>query len=178
LRVGQQANGLEHLVVVEEALAHAHEDEVGPVRQGLAASIHFVEHEGYLGENLPGGHVAPDAELSGHAEGAADGTANLAAETDRVPSLFWHKDGLGLASIPKPQQVAASAIRGVERTRNRRLTDDRFPDQPISQGACKLCHQPKVDDATVVDGAVELASPVGGLSQALHPFHQFGLGLS
>ena len=68
------------VVVVEERLAHAHEDQVDAV----AADFDFVALED--GDDLAGdfacGEVALEAEFGGEAELAVDGAADLAGDAD------------------------------------------------------------------------------------------------
>src|SRR5439155_2484590 len=80
--VVQGLDGLEHAVEVEEGLAHAHEHDV---RQAPAVDGERARGEADLVEDLGGLEVAPEAELAGRAERAADSAAGLARDAERVP---------------------------------------------------------------------------------------------
>ena len=68
------------LVVVEERLAHAHENQVDAV----AANFDFlaVEDGNDLAGDFSGGEIALEAEFGGEAELAVDGAADLAGDAD------------------------------------------------------------------------------------------------
>ena len=76
----QQADGGHEVVVVEEGLAHAHEDQIDAVAADLDAVA--VEDGDDLAGDLAGGEVALQAELGGEAELAVDGAADLAGDAD------------------------------------------------------------------------------------------------
>ncbi len=83
----EQADGGHEGVVVEEGLAHAHEDEVdagGVLVAGGAGEPNAVavEDGGDLTGDLARGEVAANAELGGKAELAVDGAADLAGDAD------------------------------------------------------------------------------------------------
>jgi len=82
IAVGQDERRIDHRVEVEERLAHPHEDEVrempsprGEPASGMADLVHDLRHV----------EVALEAQLARGAERAADGTAGLAADAERVP---------------------------------------------------------------------------------------------
>ena len=78
--VDEQADGVHEGVVVEEGLAHAHEDEVDAVAADL--DVVALEDGDDLSGDFAGGEVADDAELGGEAELAVDGAADLAGDAD------------------------------------------------------------------------------------------------
>ncbi len=85
--LGEQADGGDEVGVVEEGLAHAHEDEVDAGGGGVAAGaadvdVVAVEDGGDLAGDLAGGEVAADAEFGGETELAVDGAADLAGDAD------------------------------------------------------------------------------------------------
>ena len=78
--VDEQADGVHEGVVVEEGLAHAHEDEVDAVAPDL--DLMALEDGDDLSGDFSGGEVADDAELRGEAELAVDRAADLAGDAD------------------------------------------------------------------------------------------------
>ena len=74
-------------VVVQEGLAHAHEDEVDAVWLPMLRLRVAVEDGGDLAGDLARGEVAADAELRGEAELAVDGAADLAGDADGRPAI-------------------------------------------------------------------------------------------
>src|SRR6202020_1393229 len=85
--LGEEADGCDEVLVVEERLAHAHEDEVDARRGGMAAGaaeldVVAVEDGCALAGDLAGGEVAADAEFGGEAELAVDGAAYLAGDAE------------------------------------------------------------------------------------------------
>ena len=85
--LGEETDGGDEVGVVEEGLAHAHEDEVDACGVGVAAGageldLMAVEDGGDLAGDLACGEVAADAQLGGEAELAVDGAANLTGDAD------------------------------------------------------------------------------------------------
>src|SRR6202021_34445 len=85
--LGEEADGRDEVGVVEEGLAHAHEDEINSGRSGVAAGtaefdVMAVEDGGDLTGDLAGSEVAADTELGGEAELAVHGAPNLAGHAD------------------------------------------------------------------------------------------------
>ena len=81
----QQQDGRHEVVVVQERLAHAHEDQVDAVFADLHAVP--VQHGGDLSCDLARGQVAPDAELCRQAELAVDRAAHLRRDADGGTSV-------------------------------------------------------------------------------------------
>ena len=86
----------QHPVEVEQRLAHAHEHDV---RQAVAVGREAARREADLVDDLGGLEVAPEAQLAGRAERAADGAAGLARDAQRVP-LARAAAAPGSASAP------------------------------------------------------------------------------
>ena len=81
-RVVERLDGGQHAVEVEQRLAHAHEHDV---RQALAVRGEPAGGVADLVDDLGGLEVAPEPELAGGAERAADRAAGLARDAQRVP---------------------------------------------------------------------------------------------
>ena len=96
LPVVERLDGGEHPVEVEQRLAHAHEHDVG---QPLAGRGQPARRVADLVDDLGDLEVAPEPELAGRAERAADGAAGLARDAQRVP-LARARRGPGSASAP------------------------------------------------------------------------------
>jgi hypothetical protein len=90
---GEQAEGSDPGVVVEEWLAHAHEDEVDAVAAEMDTLA--LEHGDDLTGNFAGGQVTDDAEFSREAEVAVDGAADLGGDANGGAALR----GAGAASV-------------------------------------------------------------------------------
>ena len=80
--MAEDARGRDDLVVVEEGLAHAHEDDAAHRPVGLAPD---GEH---LADDLVREEVPLEAELAGGAEGAGERAARLAGDADDVLLLL------------------------------------------------------------------------------------------
>ena len=81
-RVVERLDRGQHAVEVEQRLAHAHEHDV---RQPLAVRGQPARGVADLVDDLGRLEVAPEAELAGRAERAADRAAGLARDAQRVP---------------------------------------------------------------------------------------------
>ena len=81
-RVVERLDRGEDPVEVEQRLAHAHEHDV---RQPLAVGREPARGEADLVDDLGDLEVAPEPELAGRAERAADRAAGLARDAQRVP---------------------------------------------------------------------------------------------
>ena len=81
-RIVERLDRRQHPVEVEQRLAHAHEHDVGEVaavgREPALRVARLVDDLGDL-------EVAPEPELARRAERAADRTAGLARDAQRVP---------------------------------------------------------------------------------------------
>ena len=105
--VVERLDGGQHPVEVEQRLAHAHEHDVGqplPGRdQPARRDAHLVDDLGHL-------EVAPEAELAGRAERAADRAAGLARDAQRValarsgPRRVVHQDRLDEGPVGQPME--------------------------------------------------------------------------
>src|SRR5438445_13814023 len=118
--MAQDACRADDLVVIEERLAHPHEDRAShrPVR--LAA------HREHLPDDLGGVEVAAEAELTGGAESAGERAARLGRDADDVLLLLacvrahvraWglagdgDADGLDSRAVPQLEEVLEKAVR-------------------------------------------------------------------
>ena len=123
--VDEQADGGHEVGVVEEGLAHAHEDEVDACRGGVAAAAAevdavAVEDGGDLAGDLAGGEVAADAELRGEAELAVDGAADLAGDADGGAAVGEGCGGVAGADVfASPLLRRPGSRRRVRRRRRR-----------------------------------------------------------
>ena len=131
----EQTDRVHEGVVVEEGLAHAHEDEVDAV----AAELDLVtaKDSDDLTGDLAGGEVAFDAELRGETELAVDGAADLRGDADggalaRRSRLFvvvfsavavGHPDGLDGLVATRCDKVALGAVDGAEGLEDGRQAD-------------------------------------------------------
>ena len=95
-RIVERLDGGEDAVEVEQRLAHAHEHDV---REALAVRGQPPGGVADLVDDLGRLEVAPEAELAGRAERAADRAAGLARDAQRVP-LARCRRGPGSASGP------------------------------------------------------------------------------
>ena len=135
--VVQCLDGGQHPVEVEQRLTHAHEHDVGeplPGRdQPARRRAHLVDDLGHL-------EVAPEAELAGRTERAADRAAGLARDAQRV----------------------ALARSGPGRV----MHQDRFDEGPVSQPMERLLGQPAIRLAHLgIGDRVEAERRVEGLAQ-------------
>ena len=107
--VVERLDGGQDAVEVEQRLAHPHEHDVGQpaaVRDEAAGGVaDLVDDLGHL-------EIAPETELAGGAEGAADGAPGLARDAQRVPfarsrpGRVVHEHGLD-------QGAVAEAVKGL-----------------------------------------------------------------
>ena len=100
--IGEQAQGLEHLIGIVERLAHTHHYHVGE-RCTLGDGIELVE-------NLAGGEVCAEALAAGHAEGAMHLATYLRRHTQRGTVIVGDVDGLNKLSFANLEQVLDGAI--------------------------------------------------------------------
>src|SRR5262249_51904940 len=87
-RLDQQSHGFHEVVVVQERLALAHEDQIYAV--ALQVDLLIVEDSKYLTDDFASAEVALESEQRGHAESTLHGATNLAGDTDSgpVPALL------------------------------------------------------------------------------------------
>ena len=103
-RIVERLDRREHPVQVEQRLAHAHEHDV---RQALPVGREAARGVTDLVDDLGGLEVAPEPELAGGAERAADRAAGLARDAQRVP-LAAAGRGPGSASAPTRSSAPSS----------------------------------------------------------------------
>ena len=104
-RVVERLDRRQHPVEVEQRLAHAHEHDV---RQALAVGREPARGVADLVDDLGDLEVAPEPELAGGAERAADGAAGLARDAQRVP-LARRRRGPGSASARDSMRAPSSS---------------------------------------------------------------------
>ena len=101
VRVHQQPDRAQRLVVVGQRLAHAHEHDVGHRSRRAAEAQHLLDDLARL-------EIAGEAELAGDAEDAAHRAAGLRRDADRLAarpsSGRVHLDGFDLLAIVQAQQ--------------------------------------------------------------------------
>ena len=192
----QQAHCVHEGVVVEEGLAHAHEDKVDAV--GLAPAFATADGDSVAGEHggdLPGdlarGQVAPNAELRGKAELTVDRAADLtrdancsalvvATQLQRVifrQVAIGHPDRLHRLAVLQPHQITLRAVDGARRLRElwqgnlvARLL------QRFAHGDRQSGHLGDGPDPLLVECIRQLRDPVGRLSELLHDRAQLRSG--
>ena len=179
------------MVVVEEGLALAHEDEVdagGAVVTAGAGELDVVavEDGGDLAGDLARGEVAADAEFGGKAELAVDGAADLrrdadggAAEGASLPAAgvarvvidavaVGHPDGLDSFTVGKLDEVALSAVDGAGGSGE----DGEADGVGLGEGGTEFGgegrHLVKRGDALAIEGVEELAGAERFLAEGSH----------
>ena len=114
--VDQQADRIHEGVVVEEGLAHAHEDEVDAVAAKL--DLMAAEDRDDLTGDLAGSEVALDAELCGETELAVDGAADLRGDADGGAAARWRVGVvvgvLGAVAIGHPDRLNSLVATGAD----------------------------------------------------------------
>ena len=97
--VGQPAEG-EHLVVVVERLAHAHQHDVG---DPAAVAPRLARRPQQLLEDLAAGEVAAEAHGAGGAERARQRAARLRRDADRAPVAVPHQHRLDREPVQRAE---------------------------------------------------------------------------
>ena len=177
--VGERLAGRDDRLGVEERLAHAHEHDV---RQAPPLARERVAPEARLVDDLRGREVAPEAQLPGGAERAADGAAGLARDAQRralatrAARRVAHEDRLDDPAV----------VEAVERLRR----SARHPPRGSrSRRACRTGSAPR-ESARSAPGSVwissnevaragpdvvrDLACAEGGLAPIREPAEQLG----
>jgi len=165
------------LVVVQEGLAHAHEDQVDPVPSHLDCLA--LQHGDHLASDFARGKISLQSQFCGEAELAVHGAAHLAGDADGgsqiagfpgVPLLGsvtpWHPNGLYCLPVLTGDQVALGTVDGAESLDNPGPFDAparlcQLPAQAAREGLDLV----EPADPVLKHGLEELASPVGGLPQ-------------
>ena len=104
LRAADKVQEFQHVVVVVERLARAHQHDVGDL---LAA---VLLHEQNFVQNLARGQIALFAVQAGRAELAAHAAADLRRDADGYAVLIMHQHGLHAVAVPHPPQVFHRAV--------------------------------------------------------------------
>ena len=162
-RVVQRVDRLQDPVEIEERLAHPHEDDVGqalPVRGQAARGV------ADLVDDLGGLEVAGEAQLAGRAERAADGTAGLARDAQRVPlalppaGRIVHEDRLDESAVGQSMEglLGQAAVGEADL----RVADGIEPERLVELGPEARRQRPDLGRGiglAAPDGIGDLASP-------------------
>jgi hypothetical protein len=97
LRVVHGVTRRQHLVVVQERLAHAHHDDVPDGRPAVAQDAGQRQE---LLDDLARPQAAPEAHLAGRAERAGERAARLGREAGRAPAAMAHRHRLDRKPVP------------------------------------------------------------------------------
>src|SRR5690606_41891824 len=97
--VHHQRHGIDHVVEVEQGLAHAHHHHVGdrPVDLGRYGAEGFVG-DPHLADDLGGGQVAAEALLAGGADTAVQRAAGLGGYTEGATPVLPNVDSVHVAA--------------------------------------------------------------------------------
>jgi hypothetical protein len=168
--VEQDLQRRQHLAVVGQGLAHAHEHHVGDDavilgkivtgRQAARGPAERLRREPDLRHDLGGGQVAREPLRAGRAERAVHGAADLRGDAQRAAVILGDEhglDGLALARLGHP--FARAVGRGLLGDQLRR-TDDEHGGQLGAQFLAEVGHQREVVDAAPVDPAHHLVGAV------------------
>jgi hypothetical protein len=101
--------GLEHVVVVQEGLAHPHHHHVPDRRIPLAQDPRQGQE---LLHDLPGAQAAAEAHLARRAESAGERTAGLGREAHGAAAAVAHGDRLDREPVPREEAELDRAVRG------------------------------------------------------------------
>ncbi len=104
--IGQDSEGLQYRLGVQERLTHTHEDDVasgGRLRER-------VPRQEKLTENLPRGQVPLEADGSREAKTALERAAHLRREAERVAGRLGNVDALDIPPILELDQVLDRAV--------------------------------------------------------------------
>lgn len=107
--VGEDRDGAEEVFEIDQGFAHAHEDDIGDVL-ALRSEERGTEE---LAHEFGDTEVSTGAHRGGVAEAAADGTTDLARDTQGEPPSDGDKDSLDLCAVLEAEEDLASAIDGV-----------------------------------------------------------------
>lgn len=109
----EEADSVHEGVVIEERLAHAHEDEVDSVAADL--DVVTLEDGDDLSGDFSGGEVADDPEFGSEAELAVDGAADLAGNADSGVVMrggIGSVAGFAVVAFGHPDRFDGLAVRG------------------------------------------------------------------
>src|SRR5207249_806554 len=165
--MAEDACRADDLVVIEERLAHPHEDRAShrPVR--LAA------HREHLPDDLGGVEVAAEAELTGGAESAGERAARLGRDADDVLLLLacvrahvraWglagdgDADGLDSRAVPQLEEVLEKAVRSPLARRDAQRLGGGLQLDAFDQLAADSTHGAEVVLASLHGGGEQLAA--------------------
>ena len=188
-RVGQDGHGLQDAVEVQERLAHAHEDDV---RQAAAAvGGEAAGGVADLVDDLGRLEVAPEAQLAGGAEGAADGAAGLAGDAEGV-ALAMDRPALRRRALA-PGSASAPTRSGPRRTSRWSVFSVRPPSATLTSssaivsirkasarrdrsGAGRVRISSAVAACGAPDGVADLSGPIGRLTLGREPLLELAVG--
>ena len=185
--VQQRPQGRQQRVVVQQRLAHAHEDDVadGAQRAGIVNVLVELGHvvgatpaglrtglaqelvgQPDLTEDLGRAEVAREPLLAGGAEAAVDGTPGLRGHAERATTGFGDEDGLNGIAGPHVKEPLARGIGGGVILQHRRCLDQRLVLKALTEAASQIGHGRPVGHATLVHPAHELVGTKGLFTHA------------
>ena len=155
---GDQLQKAQHVLVVIQGLAHAHQHNVGDALPGV--------HGGrlHLGENLRGGKVAGKAALACGAKATVHFTPNLGGNANGSSVVVVHQHAFHMLPIGQAEQVFHRAVLGDALALHLGPGDVVPLGQVLPQGAGEVGHLGEVRHAPV-EPAVHLLGPVLGQAQ-------------
>ena len=151
--VEHHAQRRDHVVQVEERLAHSHHDDVG--HRSLALQQPIGEPE--LPDDLGCGQVAVEALLAGRAERAVEHAARLARYTKRAAARLGNEHGLHRVRAVHLKQPLARAVRSGRVAHDGRRLHARHGDEPVAQRPREVAHFSEVALAALVHPLQDLA---------------------
>ena len=153
LRAADKVQEFQHVVVVVERLARAHQHDI---RDFFAA---VLLHEQDLVQDLTGGKIALFAIQTGRAEFAAHAAADLRGNADRNAVLVVHEDGLHAVAVAHSPQILYRAVDPADLlARDLGNGQDEVLREPRAQLLGEIAH--------LVEGLNSLVQPLEDLSCA------------
>ncbi len=102
-RVGNDAEGMHDGLVIVKGLAHAHEDEIAHALLRIDRS-QDAPRVVDLGDDFAGTQVPHESHLPGRAKDTTHRASGLRADTDGVPPLVAHQDGLDRLAVAEAEE--------------------------------------------------------------------------
>jgi len=149
------------VVGVEQRLAHAHEDQVDPLRLVGGGP----EHDPVLTHHLGRGQVTTRTETPGDAEGAGEGAACLRGQTQGGLPPAGHHNRLDRGAIREPEEELLAAVRRREHLQAGRVLQDESGAELAPKLHGQVRHFGKAGGSAVDDPGDELVDPKGPLEK-------------